>query len=350
MLATRINARNLWIKPASASLFVTGMHLSPEFGMTVDEIINDGLIDKKVEMLLSSDTSIGISQSLSLGVSGLPMLYKSLNQIVCYYLAIDLKFAAAIAATIGLIPIAHIHGGETTEGAYDEAMRHSITKMAQLHFVAAETYRKRVIQLGENPKTVHNVGGLGVDSIEKLTLLDKMNLQKRLNFELQPKNLMVTFHPTTLDNDDLAKQFDELLQALTELKGFGLIFTMPNADSNGRLIMNKIEQFCAQNPNSKCFISLGQLLYFSTIKYCDAVVGNSSSGLLEVPTFKVGTVNIGKRQAGRLKADSIIDCFPEKTSILNAIKKFVQTILKNVSSLPKILMVLGGHQEKLLIF
>jgi GDP/UDP-N,N'-diacetylbacillosamine 2-epimerase (hydrolysing) len=217
--------------------------------------------------------------------------------------------------------VAHLHGGESTEGAFDEAIRHSITKMSYLHFVAAEEYRKRVVQLGEHPDRVFLVGGLGIDNIKKLDLLDRSSLESSLDFKLGPKNLLITFHPVTLENATSYKQLTELLAALEELDDTHLIFTMPNADTHGRVIVDMIKQFVVDNPKARAYTSLGQLRYLSCLNYVDGVVGNSSSGLLEVPSFYKGTINIGDRQRGRLKAKSVIDCIPEKESIARALRK-----------------------------
>jgi GDP/UDP-N,N'-diacetylbacillosamine 2-epimerase (hydrolysing) len=217
--------------------------------------------------------------------------------------------------------VAHLHGGETTEGAFDEAIRHSITKMSHLHFVAAEEYRNRVIQLGEYPDRVFCVGGLGIDNILKLDLLSKRELEKSLDFELGDRNLLVTFHPVTLADEASCKQMKELLDALDEIKNTRIIFTMPNADTDGRSLFRMIEGFANSRIHAKAFTSLGQLRYLSCIKHIDAVLGNSSSGLIEVPSFRKPTINIGARQEGRLKADSVIDCKPEKGEILKAVER-----------------------------
>ena len=230
-------------------------------------------------------------------------------------------FSAAAAAMIARVPIAHLHGGETTQGAFDEAIRHSITKMSHLHFVAAEEYRQRVIQLGEDPERVFNVGGLGIDNILRLKLLTHDELEAALDLKLAPRNLLITFHPVTLEHNTSAAQMEELLAALAELEDTGLIFTMPNADTEGRVLFKQIEAFCARHPLARAFTSLGQLRYLSCIQYVDGVVGNSSSGLTEVPSFKKGTVNIGDRQLGRVRATSVIDCEPNRASISAALER-----------------------------
>lgn len=304
-------------------LVVTGMHLSPEFGMTVNAIEADGFrIDRKVEMLLSSDTSVGVTKSMGLGMIGFADVLAELKPDLMLILGDRFEiFVAAASAMIARIPIAHLHGGEATEGAFDEAIRHSITKMSHLHFVAAEEYRRRVIQLGEQPEHVFNVGGLGIDNIFRLKLLTRDELEAALDFKLAKRNLLITFHPVTLEYGTSMQQMDELLAALSELRDTGLIFTMPNADAEGRVLFDQIKKFCANHANASAYTSLGQVIYLSCIKHIDAVVGNSSSGLLEAPSFKKGTINIGERQKGRIIATSVINCSPIKNCISDAMEK-----------------------------
>jgi GDP/UDP-N,N'-diacetylbacillosamine 2-epimerase (hydrolysing) len=231
-------------------------------------------------------------------------------------------FSAVSAALVLRIPVAHLHGGETTQGAFDEALRHSITKMSHLHFVAAEEYRQRVIQLGEQPNKVFLVGGLGIDNIKRLQLLDRAELEASLEFKLGLKNLLITFHPVTLENQTSTQQMAELLAALEMLgEETHLIFTMPNADNGGRELIRMVENYVATHTNARAYKSLGQLRFLSTVKLVDGVVGNSSSGLLEAPSLATGTVNIGDRQSGRLKAQSVIDCAPQSQLIFDAIGK-----------------------------
>ncbi|MEZ0246918.1 MAG: UDP-N-acetylglucosamine 2-epimerase [Methylophilaceae bacterium] len=303
-------------------IIATGMHLSPEFGLTYREIEKDGfVIDRKVEMLLSSDTPTGISKSMGLGLMGFGEAFEQLKPDLVLVLGDRFEiFAAASAAMVARLPLAHLHGGETTEGAIDEAIRHSITKMSHLHFVAAEDYRRRVVQLGEAPDRVFLVGGLGIDNIQRLELLDRAALEASLDFKLGPKNLLVTFHPVTLEKSTAGAQMAELLAALEELEDTHLIFTMPNADTDGRILIDMVEQFVATHTNARAYTSLGQLRYLSCIRQMDGVVGNSSSGLAEVPSFRKGTINIGDRQRGRLKAGSVIDCAPERQSIAAALR------------------------------
>ncbi len=304
-------------------LIVTGMHLSPEFGLTYREIEQDGFeIDRKVEMLTSSDTPIGIAKSMGLGVIGFADALNELKPDLIVVLGDRFEiFSAVAAALVARIPVAHLHGGEATEGLIDEAIRHSITKMSHLHFVAAEEYRLRVIQLGEQPERVFLVGGLGIDNIKRLKLLDRTELESSLDFKLGQKNLLITFHPVTLETATATDQMEELLAALAELQDTHLIFTLPNADTDGRTLIRLVEKFVAQHSSARAYTSLGQLRYLSCVAHFDGVVGNSSSGLAEVPSFKKGTINIGDRQRGRLQAASVINCEPTRQCIEDAIEK-----------------------------
>lgn len=299
----------------------TGMHLSPEFGLTYQELERDGFkIDRKVEMLLSSDTAVGVAKSMGLGLIGFADALAQLQPDLMLVLGDRFEiFSAVVAAMVARTPVAHLHGGEATEGLIDEPIRHAITKMSQLHFVAAEEYRQRVIQLGEQPANVFLVGGLGVDSVKRLPLLDRAALEQSLGCPLGAHNLLVTFHPLTLENATSAQQMTELLAALDGLADTRLIFTMPNADTDGRALLEQVRQFVAEHDNARVFTSLGQLRYLSCVRHVDGVVGNSSSGLIEVPSLHKGTVNIGDRQRGRLKAASVIDCAPERSAIAAAL-------------------------------
>lgn len=299
----------------------TGTHLSPEFGRTITNIESDGFVlAEQVEMLLSSDTSVGIAKSIGLGIIGFADAFRRLMPDIVVVLGDRFEvFAAAQAALVARIPLAHLHGGETTEGAIDEAFRHCITKMAHLHFTATEEYRKRVIQLGENPERVFNFGAMAIDGIKKYKLLSRPDLEQTLGFTFAPQNLLVTFHPVTLEADTAGQQFGELLAALEDFTEPRLIFTMPNADTGGRVIRRMIEEFVMKHPErAVSYESLGQLRYFSVMAQVDGVVGNSSSGLIEAPFFHIGTVNIGDRQAGRVKSASVIDCEPTRQSIISA--------------------------------
>lgn len=302
---------------------VAGMHLSPEFGLTYRQIEEDGFaISRKVEMLLSSDTPTGIAKSMGLGLIGFADAFEQLAPDIVFLLGDRFEIlAAAAAALVARIPIAHAHGGEVTEGAFDESIRHAVTKMSHLHFVAAEDYRKRVIQLGENPEHVHLVGGLGLDNITRLRLLDRPALEAALGFKLGTRNLLVTFHPTTLEARSSEREMVELLAALAELDDTHLIFTLPNADTGSRALIAMIDQFVAGRGNARAFASLGQVRYLSCLRHVDGVVGNSSSGLIEAPAFRIGTVNIGTRQKGRLRAASVIDCVPERRAICKALHR-----------------------------
>jgi GDP/UDP-N,N'-diacetylbacillosamine 2-epimerase (hydrolysing) len=304
-------------------IIATGMHMSSEFGLTYRTIEQDGFeIDRKVEMLTSSDTSVGIAKSMGLGMIGFADALNELRPDLIIVLGDRFEiFSAVSAALVARIPVAHIHGGEATEGLIDESIRHSITKMSHFHFVAAEEYRQRVIQLGEQPNRVFLVGGPGIDSINRLNLLNRAELEDSINFKLGLKNLLITFHPVTLEIITAEKQLEELLRALADLKDTHLIFTMPNADTDGRELIKLIQNFVAQHPNARAYTSLGQLRYLSCVAQVDGVVGNSSSGLVEVPSFKKGTINIGDRQRGRLQAESVINCEPERNSIATALNE-----------------------------
>ena len=299
-------------------LFVTGMHLSPEFGLTWKQIEQDGFhITRKIEILLSSDTAVAISKSNALALISFAEAFEELKPEMVVLLGDRTEtFAAAQTALIAGIPVAHIHGGELTEGAYDDAIRHSITKMSHLHFTAAEAYRNRVIQLGEQPETVFNVGAIGLDNIKKLKLLTLEEFEASINRKLFNKNMLISFHPVTLEEHSAGIQFQHLLDALEELNDTLLIFTKPNSDKDGRIIIQMIDEFVNKNTSKAiAFTSLGQLRYLSALQYVDAVVGNSSSGIIEVPAFNVPTINIGDRQKGRIMGPTIFSCPPGKNEI-----------------------------------
>lgn len=301
-------------------IIATGMHLSPEFGLTYKEIEKEFVITKKIEMLLSSDTPVGISKSMGLAQISFSECFEELSPDIVIVLGDRYEiFSAVSAAMIGRLPIAHLHGGETTEGAFDESIRHSITKMSHLHFTATDEYRNRVIQLGEDPRRVYNVGGMGIENIKRLKLLDKEALEESIGFKLDKRNLLVTFHPVTLEKSTAAEQLRELLAALDSLQDTHIVFTKANSDTDGRIINQMLDEYVVKNSHKAViFTSLGQLRYLSALQFVDAVVGNSSSGLAEAPSFKIGTINIGDRQRGRIKAASVIDCEPTKESILKA--------------------------------
>ena len=313
-------------------IIATGMHLSSKFGLTYKEIEKDGFkINSKINISLKSDTATGILKSMSVGLSKFPSELKKINPDLMIVLGDRFEiFCASIAAMFCHIPIAHLHGGEITTGVIDESMRHAITKISHIHFVATVQYKNRVIQLGENPSNVYCVGGLGIDNILKLNLLSKKNIESILDFKFNKKNLLITFHPVTLENNTSKIHINELLSALTRLKDTNFIFTMPNADMDGDIIFKMINQFVKNNSNVKVFTSLGTLKYLSCIKYVDAIVGNSSSGLLEVPSFKKATINIGDRQNGRIMADSVINCDSNEEAIFQSISKVYSLSFKKI--------------------
>jgi GDP/UDP-N,N'-diacetylbacillosamine 2-epimerase (hydrolysing) len=331
-------------------IIVTGMHLAPEYGLTYRTIEEDGFrINRKVDMLLSSDSVTAVTKSLGLAVCGFADALDSLCPDLLLVLGDRYEIlAAASAALVARIPIAHLHGGELTEGAIDDAIRHSITKMSHLHFVAAESYRHRVIQLGEPPERVFNVGGVGVDSILRLQLLDLAELEAALDFRLGPRNLLVTFHPATLEPGSARRQMSELLNVLEGLDDTHVIVTLPNSDTESRGLFDMVRQFVDARPATrKAFTSLGQLRYLSCIRWVDGVVGNSSSGLAEVPSFRKGTVNIGERQAGRLRAASVIDCPPESAAISAAIARLYSPAFQDSLARTENPYGTGGASEKI---
>jgi len=331
-------------------VLATGMHLSPEFGLTYREIEQAGfVIDAKVEMLLSADTATAVTKSMGLGLISYADAYERLAPDLIIVLGDRFEiFAATAAAMIAGIPVAHLHGGETTEGAFDEAIRHSITKMSHLHFVAAEEYRRRVIQLGEQPDRVFLVGGLGIDAIKRIKLLDREALEESLGFKFGPRNLLITFHPVTLEGQiSSGQQMAELLAALGELDDTHLLFTMPNADTGGRELAAMVNQFAATRKNVRVYTSLGQLRYLSCMKYVDAVVGNSSSGLAEAPSMGIATINIGDRQKGRLSASSVINCEPTQQSISEALSTVFDPSFRSTLTSTKNPYGSGGASEKI---
>ena len=304
-------------------LIVTGMHLSPEFGLTYKEIEKEFKIDKKIEILSSSHTSLDICAEMARVYEKFAPALAELKPDILVLLGDRYEiFGVAGVASIMQIPIAHIHGGETTQGAFDEAFRHSITKMSHIHFAATNEYTNRIIQLGEEPSRVFNVGGPGIENIKKLNLLSKEEFEKSIKFKLAKKNILITFHPVTLENSSAREQFNELLNSLDELEETNFIFTKANSDTDGDVINKMIDEYVSENPQKAvAFASLGQLRYLSAIKFVDIVLGNSSSGLSEVPSFKKATINIGDRQKGRARASSVIDVRPDRKEILTAIKR-----------------------------
>ena len=318
-------------KKFKLQLVVTGSHLSSLHGNTYKEILNDGFaIDSKCKIVTEDDSEQGIVKSMAKAMVLISKSLKKLKPNLVMMLGDRYELlSAASCCNIMKIPIAHIHGGETTEGAFDEAIRHSITKMSHLHFVAHKNYRKRVIQLGEDPKYVFNVGGLGVDNISELKLFDKDYLSRSLNIEFNQKNILVTYHPETLSNFKEKNNLINLLTVLGRLKNTNIFFTMPNADTNNKIIFDLISHFCKNKKNAYTFESLGQLRYYSMLQYVDAVIGNSSSGLLEVPSFNIGTINLGDRQKGRIQSKSVINSGYSQTDILNAMKLLYSKSFQN---------------------
>ncbi len=326
-------------KAFKLQIAATGMHLSQKFGMTAKEIEADGFkIDAKVDIDLSCDSPAGTAKSAGLGLIGFGESFAKLRPDIVVALGDRFEILSAVeAALFARIPVAHISGGERTDGAYDDSIRHAITKMSQLHFAATADYARRIVQLGEDPKRVFNVGAMAVDSIASAKLLDRTQFEKSIGRKLAKRNLLVTFHPATNEGSDPAKQFKELLKAIDKLENTLAVFTMPNADTGGAKLFKLIESYAAANPaKAVAFASLGHLRYLSAMKHVDAVVGNSSSGIVEAPSFKIGTVNIGSRQGGRARAASVIDCAPTEKEISAAFEKLYspsfQRKLKGVRS------------------
>ncbi len=307
-------------------VIATNMHLSPEFGLTYREIEHDGFkIDKKVQMLLSSDVPNATTKSVGLATIGFADAYEDLQPDLIVVLGDRFEILAAVSAALFFkIPVAHLHGGEITEGAYDDCIRHAITKMSHLHFTSTETYRQRVIQLGEQPDRVFYVGAIGVENIKRIPLLSKSELEASIQFELGEKSLLVTYHPVTLENNTAAEQCRNLLEALNEYPEYKVIFTLPNSDTDGRIIIQLINEYVASQPE-RCMAvpSLGLKRYLSALKYVSAVVGNSSSGIIEVPSFGIPTLDIGDRQKGRIAAESVWHCGNDTTSIKEGMQKIL---------------------------
>lgn len=312
----------------------TNMHLSPEFGLTYKSIEEEGInIDKKVEMLLSSDTANATVKSVGLGVIGFADTFEDLHPDLIVILGDRYEMlAASAAALLYKIPVAHLYGGEITEGAYDDSLRHAITKMSHLHFTSTAAYAKRVIQLGENPERVFNVGAIGVENIKKIALLDKEELEREIGLPLDEKSFLVTFHPVTLENNTACQQCRDLLEVLAEYPDYKLIFTLPNSDTDGRIIIRLITDFVKQHSDrSVVFASLGLRRYLSALKYVSAVVGNSSSGIVEVPSFGIPTLNIGDRQKGRIAAESVIHCGMSVEEIRTGIQTVISERVKRLA-------------------
>ena len=320
-------------------LIVTGMHLSTEFGLTYKEIEADGYsITRKVEMLLSADTPGSILKSMGIEMIGLADVFQEEEPDFVILLGDRYEIlVAAIAAMLHRIPVAHIHGGESTEGLIDEAIRHSVSKMSILHFASTERYRRRIIQLGEHPERVFCVGALGVENLKSQRLLQKKELEDEINFRFDAETVMVTFHPVTLERYTVRAQFDALLNVLERHKELKIVFTKSNSDTDGRMINQMIDEFVQKNKHrSIAFVSMGQLRYLSALQFCSAVIGNSSSGIIEVPSFGIATINIGDRQKGRVCAESVIHCEPIEDKIEEAVRlglsKDFREKIKNVKN------------------
>ena len=320
-------------------ILASGMHLSPEFGMTIQEIRTDGFEpDETIEILLSSDTPTAICKSMGLAMIGYGEALQRLKPDMVVVLGDRFEtFCMAAAAQVCRVPLAHVHGGETTEGAIDEAFRHSITKMSHLHFASCEEYRKRIIQLGEAPDRAFNVGALGVENIRCMSLMGRSELAESIGFNLENPYFLVTFQPVTLEKSTSEGQFQSLLDALDAFPEYNVILTKTNADTDGRVINRLIEDYAEKRPE-RCIAvtSLGTHRYLSAMKYAIAVIGNSSSGIIEAPTFKIPTVNIGNRQKGRIQAASILNCSPDadavRQTIVHALSPAFRQSLSGISN------------------
>lgn len=312
-------------------VIVSGMHLAPQFGNTWKDIEADGFkIDAKVDMLLASNTSIGVVKSVGLGTIGFADALAELKPDGLILLGDRFEaLAIAQAALIMAIPIIHLHGGELTLGAYDNSIRHAITKMSCLHFVAAEPYRQRVIQMGEEPQRVFNVGAMGLEHVIRTEYYSLTALADNLNIPLRQPYFLLTYHPETLNNEMPERSFKMLLDVLDELPDYQLLFTYPNADNGGQTIIHYIEQYCKFYPQRAFAVpSLGYKRYLGAVSHAEAVIGNSSSGIIEVPAFGIPTINIGNRQEGRLAAESVINTPGEYEHIKASINKAISADFK----------------------
>jgi UDP-hydrolysing UDP-N-acetyl-D-glucosamine 2-epimerase len=333
-------------------MVVTGMHLAPQFGLTWRVIENDGFaIDAKVDMLLAGDTPVAIAKSLGMGTMGMAEALARLAPDIVVVLGDRFEILAAAQAAMVLgIPLAHLHGGEASEGVIDETIRHSITKMAHLHFVAAEPYRRRVIQLGEQPHRVFDVGAPGLDNIERLELLDRRSLEEALDFSLGEGFLLVTYHPATLGGGDPGGAAGELVAALDGFGDHKVLITGVNADAGNDRVTQVISEYAARDPGRVAlFASLGQLRYLSAMKHAAAVVGNSSSGIIEAPAVGVPTVNVGDRQRGRIRADSVIDCDERRDAIADAIAKALSPEFRETARATKSPYGGGGVAQRIAV-
>ncbi|OGS08960.1 MAG: UDP-N-acetyl-D-glucosamine 2-epimerase, UDP-hydrolysing [Elusimicrobia bacterium RIFOXYA12_FULL_51_18] len=311
-------------KDSLLQVIASGTHLSPKFGLTYREILKDGFkIDMKARMRVGNDSPAGLCAAMSDGLVSIARAYDRLGPDAVVILGDRFEaLSAAIASVLMRIPIIHLHGGESTFGVIDESIRHSITKMSWLHFTSTEKYRKRVIQLGEEPSRVFKVGAVGLDSVRTLKLLEKPDLERRLGIVFDGPVAAVTFHPATLESGSAGEQFLALLNALDLFPDLKLVFTMPNADTGRGEIVKLVKRYVrANSKRARAFISLGQLGYLSLLKHAAIVIGNSSSGIIEAPSFRIPTVNIGDRQRGRVQGPTVIDCAPRSADIAAAIKR-----------------------------
>lgn len=331
-------------------IVVTGSHLSKDFGFTYKEIEKDKLpIYRKVPIIQSDDSSLSIVNSCSLALKRIGKLYQENRPDAIFVLGDRYEiFCAVYAALFYKIPVLHYSGGEKTIGAYDDAIRHSITKLSHLHFVSCNEYKRRVIQLGEDPKRVFNVGSLGVDNIKNLKLMSQTELSDSLNFRVNSPFLLVSYYPETLSQIPVKEQFNRVLNALERFSEFNIIFTKSNADTDGRIISKMIDAHVLKNAKWVAFESLGVVRYLSAIKYCEAVIGNSSSGYTEAPLFNKPTVNIGKRQKGRVKATSILDVDLDTNKIVAGIKVALSDKFKSSLKGQKSLFGNGKASEKII--
>lgn len=313
-------------------IIVTGAHLSPEFGLTYEQIVKDNFeIDEKIEILLSSDTPASIAKTMGLAMISFGDAFSHLQPDALVILGDRYEMLSiASVATIYKIPIVHLHGGEITEGAYDDAIRHAITKLSYLHMTSTESYRHRVVQLGEHPDRVHHVGAIGLDNIRHLKLLNKEELELQLNIKFKKYNYQVTFHPETLGHFSSKEQFQVLLDAIDSQADSFFVFTKANADTDGRIINQMIDNYVSANPQKAAtFTSLGSLRFLSLVKVCDAIVGNSSAGILEAPSLQTATINIGERQKGRMQAESVVNVDCEVEAISEAFETVKKIEFKN---------------------
>lgn len=318
-------------------IIATNMHLSPKYGNTYQEIERDGFtIDCKIPIIDENDKDDAVTtvKSMAKALDGFADAYNELKPDVVVVLGDRYEIlAAATAALIERIPIAHIHGGEVTEGAFDDAFRHSITKMSQLHFASTEAYRKRIIQLGEQPDRVFYTGAVGVENAKRLPLISKEKIEKEIDFKIDENTILVTYHPVTLGNRTAKDDIDDFIAAMEERKDLRVIFTMPNSDTGSQFIVDAVNGFVNRNQSrAKAFKSLGVVRYLSVMKQVAAVVGNSSSGIVEVPSFGIPTLNIGDRQKGRIQAESTFNCLPDKDSVLKGLNHVLSKKFRELAS------------------